>query len=332
MKIMKKAAAFALAALLLLAAGACQGGASSQPGAEKITLHIAALNGPTGIGMAKLIEDGKTGQTANHYEISLMGAPDEIVSKIATGELDIAAAPTNLAATLYHKTNGNVQLLAVNTLGVLSIVTKGEEISSFADLKGKTIYATGKGSTPEYALNYLLKANGLDPEKDVTVEYLSEHGELAAKLAAGQVSIALLPEPFVTQVIAKDPSVSVALSLTKEWDKAVEGKSVLAMGCLIVRKDFAQKNPEALAAFLKEYEASAKFANENTAQCAQLVEKSGIMAQAALAEKAIPNCNITYIAGDEMKAKVKDFFQVLFDANPKSVGGTLPDDGFYYEG
>lgn len=354
MKKAKKIIAFAMASLLMLFAASCQGEgassaslASSSPAssvgpdsseaerpaqdAEKTSIRIAALNGPTGIGMAKLIDDSKNGNTVNDYQISLVGAPDAIVSQISNGELDIAAVPTNVAATLYNKTNGNVQLLALNTLGVLSIVTKGEEIQSFADLKGKTIYATGQGSTPEYVLNYLLKANGLDPEKDVTIEYLSEHAELATKLLAGQVSVALLPEPFVTQVTVKDPDISIALNLTEEWDKAVDGKSVLTMGCLIVRKDFAQEHKDALDAFLEEYEASANYANENTAACAELVAESGIVAEAALAEQAIPNCNITYMDGEEMKSKAADFFQVLYDANPKSVGGALPDDGFYYQ-
>lgn len=353
MKKTKKCVALAMASLLMLFAVSCQGErassspapsaavssaqpassepASQTPEVEQTTIRIAALNGPTGIGMAKLIDDSENGKTANDYEITLVGAPDAIVSQISSGELDVAAVPTNVASTLYNKTKGNVQLLALNTLGVLSIVTKGEDIQSFADLKGKTIYATGQGSTPEYVLNYLLKSNGLDPEKDVTIEYLSEHAELASKLLAGQVSIALLPEPFVTQVTAKDPEITIALNLTEEWDKAVDGKSVLTMGCLIVRKDFAKENKDALNVFLKEYEESANYANENTAACAELVAKSGIVADSALAEKAIPNCNITYVDGDEMKDKVTDFFQVLFDANPKSIGGALPDDDFYYQ-
>ncbi len=298
---------------------------------ERITMNVAALNGPTGIGMAKLIDDSKAGTTANDYQISLVGAPDEINGKIINGELDIAAVPTNVASVLYNKTEGNVQLLALNTLGVLSIVTKGEEISSISDLKGKTIYATGQGSTPEYALNYILEKNGLIPGTDVTIEYLSEHAELATKLLAGEVSIALLPEPFVTQVTTKDSSVKVALSLTNEWDKAVDGKSVLTMGCLVARKDFVEEHPDAVRQFLEEYAASAAFANDNTEECAKIVAELGIIGSEELAQKAIPNCNIVCIQGAEMKEKVSDFFQVLFDANPQSIGGALPDEDFYYQ-
>lgn len=302
---------------------------SSSQEAPKSTLNVATLKGPTGLGMVKLMADNKEGTTKNKYEFTMAGAPDEITAKLIKGELDVAAVPTNLAAVLYNKTEGNIQIAAINTLGVLSLVTNGEDIQSIADLKGKTIVATGQGSTPEFALNYILKQNGLEVGADVTVEYKSEHAELASLVVTGAAKIALLPEPFVTQVTAQNADVKIALDMTQEWNKATGNKSVLTMGCLVVRKDFAEKNKEAFNTFLNEYEASAKFTNENPAKAAQYSEENDLI-KAAVAEKAIPNCNIVYLDGDEMKTKLPDFLQVLYEANPQSVGGKLPGEDFYY--
>ncbi len=300
--------------------------------AEKTTIRVAGLKGPTGFAMVKLMEEADAKTTANNYEITLAGAADEITGKLLNGELDVAALPTNLAATLYNKSKGNIQILALNTLGVLYVLTKGTEITSVEDLKGKTVYSTGQGSLPEYALNYVLTQNGIDPAKDVSIEYLSEHSELATKMmSSDEPIIAVLPQPFVTQVMMKDDKVKIALDLTEEWDKAVDGKSVLSMGCLVVRKDFAEKNKDAVNGFLEEYKASVDFTNNNPADAAKLIEQYQIVASAAIAEKAIPNCHIVYVDGEELKSKTKDLFQVLFDANPKSIGGSLPNDDFYYQ-
>lgn len=299
---------------------------------EKTAIRVAGLKGPTGFGMVKLMQDAENKATANDYTFTLAGAPDEITGKLISGELDIAALPTNLAATLYNKTEGNIQLMALNTLGMLYVVTKGTEITSLAELKGKTVYSTGQGSLPEYALNYILTQNGIDPGKDVSVEYLSEHSELATRvLSSEEPIIAVLPQPFVTQVTAKDDTVKIALDLTEEWDKAVDGKSVLSMGCLVVRKDFAEANKDAVNAFLEEYQKSVAYTTENPAEASKLIEQYAIVASAAIAEKAIPNCHMVYIDGNEMKSKTQDLFQVLFDANPKSIGGSLPNDDFYYQ-
>lgn len=303
-------------------------GSSSLP-AKKTQIEIAGLKGPTGFGMVKLIADAEAGTLANDYRFTIAGAPDELTAKIINGELDIAAVPTNLAAVLYNKTQGNVQILAVNTLGTLYVVTKGTEIGSLADLKGKTVYSTGQGAMPEYVLNYLLEQNGLSAH-DVTVEYLSEHSELATKLMASEEMIAVLPQPFVTQVTMKDPNVKVAVDLTDEWNRVTNGESLLSMGCVIVNKAFAEANPDAVDAFCAEYEASIAYTNDHPAEAAQLIEKYELLANAAMAEKAIPACHTTYIAGDELKEKLTGLYEVLYAANPASVGGKLPDDAFYY--
>jgi ABC-type nitrate/sulfonate/bicarbonate transport systems, periplasmic components len=345
----KRFTALALAAFLLasIAAG-CSGNsgtASSAPAAssavsstapassapsEKTTIKLAALKGPTGLGMLKLMSDNDAKTAAENYVFTLAASPDEIVSKISSGEVDVAAVPTNLAATLYNKTNGKIQLAAVNTLGVLSLLTTDDSIKSVKDLRGKTVYASGQGSTPEYAIDYILKQNGLEVGKDVTVKYSSEHAELATQMISGKVTLAVLPEPFVTQVTVKNKNVKIALDLTKEWNKAAGEKSILTMGCLIVRKDFADQNKAAFDVFLDEYKASAEYTNSNVADAAALSEKYDIM-PAAVAQKAIPNCNIVYMDGSEMKSKIPDFLSVLFQANPKSVGGKLPGDDFYYQ-
>lgn len=302
--------------------------------AARTKINIAALKGPTGIGMVKLMEDAATDTTQNDYAFTLAGSPDEVVGKLTSGEVDVAAVPTNLAAVLYKKTNGKVQLAALNTLGVLYILENGDSIHSVADLKGKTIVASGQGATPEYALNFILKANGIDPEKDVTVEYKAEHAEAVTLAVTGKADVILLPEPNVTAALAKKPELRVALDLTQAWAEAGEkvgiGDSVISMGCIVVRSEFAAENPDAVAAFMQEYKASTQFVNANIEEAAALVEKYEILPSAAIAAKAIPNCNIVFIDGQAMKAQVSNFYQVLFDANPSSVGGTLPDDAFYY--
>lgn len=291
------------------------------------TTSVYALMGPTGIGMVSLMEDH-----ADEYAFTLVGAPDAVVSAIASGDADIAAVPTNLAATLYNKTKGNVQLLALNTLGVLSILEMGDTIQSVEDLAGKTLYATGQGSTPEYVLNYILAANGLTDS--VTVEYKSEHAELATLAAAGDVDLVLLPEPHVTSVLSQNAQYRIALDVTALFEEAAakngEENTTMSMGCVIVRKDFAQANPEKVAAFMEAYAQSIEFVNSDVEAASQLVEKHGIMPKAAVAAKAIPNCHIVYIDGEEMKTQIEPFFQMLFAANPASVGGALPAEDFYY--
>ncbi|WP_050698283.1 ABC transporter substrate-binding protein [Anaeromassilibacillus senegalensis] len=311
------------------AAGSSTAVPSSEP-EEKITIRIAAQKGPTGLGMVKLMSDSEADKTANRYEATVVAGPDAAVSMISSGEADVAAVPSNTASILYNKTSGNVQLAALNTLGVLYVVTDGETVGSIQDLKGKTIDSSGQGATPEYVLNYILEENGLEPGKDVTIEYKADHTELAANLLAGKSKVAVLPEPFVTQVTAKNPELKVALNLTDEWNKVAGDKSVLTMGCLVVRKEFAENNKAAFDAFLEEYKASIAFTNEHVDEAAELSEKYDIM-PAAVAKKAIPNCNIVYIDGEEMQQKMPDFLMVLYNENPKSVGGELPGDDFYYK-
>ncbi len=300
----------------------------------KTKVNIAALKGPTGMGMAKLMTDVNSGaDTVNEYSFIMMSSPDEIVSAVSSGECDIAACPLNLAAVLYKKTAGSVQMLAVNTLGVLYILENGNTINSVADLKGKTVYSTGQGSSPEYVLNYILEANGLTVGKDVNVEYLAQHSELTAKAAAGDAEICVLPEPNVTTAMSKNSDLRIALDLTEEWDKACRQNGIeskLAQGCLIVRKSFADENRSAVNAFLDEYRSSVDYVNNNTAQSAALIADLEIVASADIAKKAIPNCNIVCITGDEMKAIAAQNLGVLYKANPKSVGGAMPDEDFWY--
>lgn len=298
----------------------------------KTNINVATLKGPTGMGMAKLMADNEKATTANNYKFSIVGAPEEIVAKITTGEVDVAAVPTNLAATLFNKTQGKVQIAAINTLGVLYVVqrndSKSGEIKSIADLKGKTLYITGQGSTPEFALEYILKQNGIDPKKDIKIEYKTEHSELATLVSSGQVDLAMLPEPFVTQVIGSGKA-TVKIDISKEWEK-IANNTPLAMGAIIVRKDFTEKNKAALDKFLDEYKASANYTNSNIEDAAKLIGKFEIMPE-AVALKSIPKCNIVYKDGEDMKGATSKFLDILAKADIKSVGGKLPDEGFYYK-
>lgn len=320
---LKKILSVVLAAVLLLASAAV-----SAEGTEKTTVRLGGLKGPTSMGMVKLLEDNENGLTANRYEFTLAGSPNDLTPALLKGDLDVLAVPVNLGAILFGKSGGAVQLAAVNTLGVLYVVEKGgETVQSLEDLKGKTLYATGKGSTPEYALAYLLAQHGVDIGADLTVEWMSEHTEVVAKMAAAENAVALLPQPFVTVAAGQVENMRVALDLTKEWDSLDNG-SQLITGGLVVRKAFAEENPEALAAFLEEYAASTAYTNEHPAEAAQLIEKFDII-KAAVAEKAIPFCNIVCVTGDEMKGIVTGYYQTLFDQNPEAVGGAMPGDEFY---
>lgn len=291
------------------------------------SIRVITLAGPTGMGMAKLIEDDTNGKTDYNYEFTVASAPDQVSPEVIKGNYDIAAVPVNLASVLYNKTEGKLQVAGINTLGVLYMLENGSSINSVADLKGKTIYATGQGSNPEYVLRYILTKNNIDPDKDVTIEFLAEHTELATKLKNNSVAIGMLPEPQVTAATTGS-EVRIALNLTKEWDKVSEDK--LVQGCIIVRKEFADKYPTALAKFLEEYKNSVDFVNNNIDEASALIEKAGIIPKAPVAKKAIPNCNICLITGEEMKSSISQMLKVLFEANAASVGGKLPDDEFYH--
>lgn len=296
--------------------------------AVKPVLNIGTLKGPTGMGMVQLMENDQAQTSAIDYNFALAGAPDQLVGQIVKGEVDIAAVPSNLAAVLDVKTEGKVQLLGVNTLGVLFIMENGDTVQSLEDLSGKTILASGKGASPEYVINYILAENGLT--EAVTVDYAVEHSEAAAKTISGEAEISLLPQPFVTSALLSGESTRIALDLTKEWEKVTDG-SVLPMGAIIVNKAFAEANPEVVRVFMDEYKESVEFVNGNPKEAGLLIEKFGILPKAALATKAIPNCNITLLDAQEAKPSVQKFLEILHGFNPKAVGGKLPGDAFYYE-
>lgn len=304
-------------------------GASGSAAAETTKVSVAALKGPTAMGMVKLMSDAEAGPVdGNDYTFTIAASPDEISPQLAQGALDIACVPANLAAVLYQKMEGEVRVLAVNTLGVLYIVEKGDTVHSFADLKGKTICAAGKGSTPEYALRYLLEKNGLDPDRDVNIVWKSEHAECVTALASGEETIALLPQPFVTTAEMKDTSIRTALDLNAAWD-ALGEKSSLITGAVIARQDFIDEHADAVNRFLEQYAASVDYVNTNTADAAKLIEGYDIV-PAAVAEKALPDCHIVCITGKDMQEKLSGYLQTLYDQNPAAVGGALPDDAFYY--
>ena len=316
----------ALGATLLTGCGAAK---DAQSSAEPVTVNVVALKGPTAMGMVDFMDKADSGElTDNDYNFEIVAAVDEVTPKLVQAQADIAAVPANLASVLYNNTEGGVKVLAINTLGVIYIGESGDTVSGISDLAGKTVYASGKGATPEYALNYILSQNGIDPEKDLTIEWKSEHTECLSALMAEENAIAMLPQPFVTTAQTKSDKIRVALDLTEEWDKLGVDSSMLT-GVVVARKEFVESNPEAVEAFMKHYEASVKFVNENVESAAELIGKYDIV-PAQVAVKAVPNCNIVCITGDEMKQKLSGYLGVLLEQNPKSVGGALPSDDFYY--
>ncbi len=296
--------------------------------AKKTDIKIAGLKGPTSIGLVQIMENNSNGNALNNYNFQIKGAADEVSPLLVKGELDMAAIPANLAAILYNNTQGKIKVVAINTLGVLYVVQKGDAVKSVADLKGKTIYATGKGSTPEYNLRYILTKNGIDPDKDVTIEWKSEPTEVVPLLKQSDNAIAMLPQPYVTVAQNNVEGLNIALNLNEEWEK-VEKNAMMVTGVLVARTEFIENNPDAVAKMLEEYAKSAEYVNTNVEDAANLVEKFDIF-QAAVAKKAIPACNIKVITGSEMKTALEGYLKVLFDANNKSVGGKLPQNDFYY--
>ncbi|MGN8896427.1 ABC transporter substrate-binding protein [Flavonifractor sp. HCP28S3_F3] len=297
------------------------------PDLEGTAINLGLLNGPTGMGAAKLLADNEAGETVNQYTVTLGSDPaNDILPKLNNGELDIAALPTNVAANLYNKT-GKVQLLALNTLGVLHILENGDTVNSMADLAGKTIYAINQGTNTEYVLDYLLTQNGLDPDNDVDIQWKTSE-EVTSLMASGEIDLCMLPVPAATTVLMQNADVRDAIDLSDAWTES-GASGTFTMGCVVVRTEFAQENPEAVKAFLSEYEASINYIKENPEEGAALIEQYGIVPKAAIAQAAIPQANMIFTAGEEMKS-ISSYYEVLFAADPASIGGSIPDDAFYY--
>ncbi len=293
-----------------------------------IDMSVACMTGPTGMGMAKLMADSDANATANNYTFTVATAATDITAKFLKGDINIASVPTNVAATLYNKSEGKVRMLAVNTYGVLSILDSTNSIKSITDLKGKTIYSTGKGQNPEFILKYILTENGIDPEKDITINFVSSE-DLVAKLISGEAEIAMAPEPAATTVMIKNQSLTRALSINDEWSNVSDTE--LMMGCVIALDSYVESNSAAVEKFLEEYEASINFAKENTKDAATYCATYKITASDAIANKALPTSNLCYVTGDDMKNNVTGYLNVLFSADAQSVGGKMPADDLYYK-
>ena len=350
MKLRKQLSLLLCGALMVSALAGCGGGndSSSASGSDSASGSQTAsstgdassdsyelpdfmvLSGPTGVGAAKLMADNEAAAQEDKVLASaVVEADNQVVSSaLINGDADIAAVATNVAANLVNKNEGSIQVLAVNTLGVLYILEKGDAVNSMADLAGKTVYATGEGANPQYVLNYLLTENGVDPA-GVDIQWMTAQ-EVTAQMVSSEDGICMLPVPAATALMIQDAGVRQALSLTDEWSKVSDGQ--LAMGCIVARTDYIEENPQGVEAFLAAYEDSIEYMSnpDNLDDAAELVAQYGITANAAIAKAAIPQCNLTYLAGDEMKTVLETYYQVLFAADPASIGGALPYDSFYY--
>lgn len=297
---------------------------------DKTAVRVGGLKGPTTIGLLSLQEKAESGAAKQDYEFQMMTAADELTPLLVKGELDIALLPANMASVLYQKTGGQISVIDINTLGVLYMVSGDSAIESAADLEGRTIYLTGKGTTPDYVLRYIMKENGLD-ETDYSLEYKSEAAEVAAVLTENPDAVGLLPQPFVTSVCAQKEGLNVVLDMNEQW-ASLQGEdgSRLVTGVTVVRNEFLKEHEKAVKSFLSEHEESTKNINADTDKAAALAVKAGIIPKEAVAKKAIPNCNITYIDGEEMKQSLSGYLEVLFAQDAASVGGALPADDFYY--
>lgn len=293
---------------------------------EKENVTIAGLKGPTSIGMIKMIDEKSLNDNSYNVEYIQESAPDALTAKIINGDIQISSVPINLASVLYNKSNKAIQIVAVNTVGNLYIVGS-DDISNLEELNDKVVGMSGKGSTPDYAMNYIINKNNLS---DVELDYNQDHATLAQKVIAGDTKIALLPQPFATQVTMKNEDVKTLIDLNESWKNVTNDESKLYTGCLIINKEFAENNKEFVEEFLLEYENSVKWVLENPEEASQLVEKNEVMQGAKLIEKAIPYCGITYEFASDIKESLDSFYKILFEFNEASVGGSLPDEEFYY--
>ncbi len=327
-KVMRKVTAAALSFAMM---GALLTGCGSGKAEEKVTVKVGALKGATTLGLLPLEDKAANGEAGENYEFSMMTAADELLPMMIKGELDIALLPSNVASILYQKTNGGVTVIDINTLGVLYMVSGDSSVTGVEDLAGRTIYLTGKGTTPDYVLHYILSGNGMDADSDCTLEYKSEATEVAALLAENPDAIGLLPQPFVTAACAQNDALSVILDMNAEWEKLQgEDGSRLVTGVTVVRNEFLQEHENAVATFMEEHQASAQSMNSDVENGAKLAAASEIIAKEPIALKAIPKCNITYIDGADMKQALSGYLEVLYEQNPESIGGAMPGDDFYY--
>ena len=325
-KLIKKAAV--AGTVLALMCAALTGCGSKPESGGQTQVRIGALKGPTTIGLLNLADQAEQGECENAYEVQMATAADELLPLMVKGELDIALIPANVASVLYNNTEGKISVIDINTLGVLYVVSGDDSIASVADLAGRTVCLTGKGTTPDYAIQYILAQNGVS---DCTLEYKSEATEVAAVLAEDVNAVGLLPQPFVTAACKQNDALSVVLDLNEEWAwlQGPEGSS-LVTGVTVVRNAFLEEHPEAVKIFLEEHAKSAEAANEELEKTAELAVEAQIIAQAPIAQAAIPKCNIVCINGDKMRQALSGYLEVLYEMNPASVGGALPEDGFYY--
>lgn len=327
---MKKILSILLTLMLLFGLTACadaQNESSTPENTAPVKCTVYGISGPTGIGLVNLMEDSANGNTKLDYDIKLAADNQEIIAKVSNKEADIAAVATNVASTLYNKTNGGISVLAVNTEGVLAVVAKGDTIKSLKDLKGKTVYTTGQGANPEYIITHCLKENGLTVGTDVNLQFVAQPQELVAK-ATMENQIVIAPQPVATMITVKDTAAKIVIDMNDEWKKVSD--TDLVMGCVIANNDFIKANPEAVKTFLKEYKASIEKVNSDIDNAAALCEKYGIVSPAPAAKKAIPYCHIVFQSGKELKTNLSTYLEFLFGSNPQSIGGKLPNDAFYY--
>lgn len=299
-------------------------GCNNVPEEDNSPVRIGSLSGPTTIGIVNLMNDIEQGTNTHDYEFTIATQPDEIAAALNAGELDIALVPANLAAILYNRTEGGVRVININTYGVLYCLSTDTSITSVSDLSGKTVITTGQGVTPEYAINYLLEQYGVT---DCTLDFKTEGAEVVASLNEDPSQIAILPQPAATAAMVQNPDLQAVFSLDDQWSQVSDSR--LVTGVTIVRTDFYEAHPDAVAAFNEAHQNSAVAANSDVEGTAALVVAQGIVGAEPVAVRAIPLCNIDCNTGDDMRSDLEGYLQTLYDANPESIGGAMPGDDFY---
>lgn len=295
-----------------------------------VAIRIGVLRGPNGMGMSYLMEENSLDAYETSYQISFLASADKLATRFTRGDLEFATLPTTVAANLYKETNGEIQLLGVNMLGGFYLVENGTSIQTISDLKNLELSSSSRPATAQYVLEHLLEANAIEENEQPKVNYVVDNLKLSSAIVSGEIDIAMLPEPFLSTLLQRNKGLRVALDLSEEWQD-VYGDSILPMGCLVVNKEFALKNPESIARFIQHYKTSVEYVNKNQKEAGLLIEKHKLLNNARQATNSIDRSQITWIDASEVQEDVLKYLEIFLESDKNIIGGEVPDEEFFYQ-
>jgi|LGOV01.1.fsa_nt_gb NitT/TauT family transport system substrate-binding protein len=296
---------------------------------DKTFIKVAAPIGSPTLSIIKMFKDSLMIGSNTEVAYECVKSPDLMASKIMSGEIDIALVPSNLAIKMYNK-GIDYKYAATGVWGVLYIISS-EDITTWEDLKGKEINIIGRGLTPDIVTRYLLKANGLEPDKDVKFNYVNGASELAQLFISGESTLSIMPEPMLSKVMMKKCDTKIVLDLQEEWTKVSGNNDSYPQAGIFIKNELIENHPELVEEFLLKYEESIKWVNENPSLAGEYSEEFKTGLNAELVKKAIKRSNISYKNAIDSEKALISYYEVLLNFSPDTIGGKLPDDNFYYK-